>query len=78
METPDVKELVRSGKFAEFDFFRAGIFYYKVYYQQGVWYNFCVPMNDIGTATLNAREKAIMMMRWIRKSKEEGTLTIKQ
>ncbi len=36
-------------------------------------YQFPVPLDDIGTATLLNTDKAIIFMRFIRKSIEEGT-----
>jgi hypothetical protein len=36
-------------------------------------YSFPVPLEDVGEATLNAEEKAITYMRYIRKAIEEGT-----
>ena len=41
------------------------------------YYIFTVPLEDIGTATLLAEDKAITFMRWIRKAIENKTL-IKQ
>lgn len=32
------------------------------------WYQFTVPLSDIGTGTLMKRDKAIYYMRWIRKA----------
>ena len=68
----EVTKFVRPGKLAYFDFFRAGIFYYRILNEQ-TWYNFCIPLEDLGSATLNTEEKAITLMRWIRKSMEDGT-----
>lgn len=45
-----------------------------------IWYNsyiFPVPIEDIGSATLLAEDKAITFMRWIRKAIEDKTF-IKQ
>jgi hypothetical protein len=39
-------------------------------------YQFPVPIEDIGNATLLDYDKAITFMRWIRKAKEEGTLVL--
>jgi hypothetical protein len=36
-------------------------------------YEFPVPLSDIGDATLEKEDKAIMFMRYIRKAIEEGT-----
>lgn len=37
-------------------------------------YQFPVPIEDIGTATLPSSDKAITFMRWIRKAMEDKTL----
>ena len=34
---------------------------------------FPVPLEDVGDGTLQAEDKAIYLMRWIRKSIDEGT-----
>lgn len=36
-------------------------------------YLFPVPLDDIGDATFNATEKALLFMRYIRKAQEEGS-----
>lgn len=45
-----------------------------VFYKDGeLWYTtecgfeFPVPINDVGTASMNAEDKAILFMRWIKK-----------
>jgi hypothetical protein len=43
------------------------------------WYRFSVPLSDIGTGTLMARDKAIYYMRWIRKAMEgDGLFFVRQ
>lgn len=37
-------------------------------------YQFCIPVDDIGTGTLRASMKAIECIRWIKKSMESGEL----
>lgn len=75
-----VKELVKDNE-VTFDSFRQGFFYYNlevVVNDNGFislkTYQFSVPLEDIGTATMPAKEKAILFMRWIRKAKEDKTL----
>ena len=51
----------------KFDFLRAGIAYYKVNINNES-YRFPVPLNDIGDASLLSEDKAIIFMRFIRKS----------
>lgn len=36
-------------------------------------YCFPVPLDDVGDATFNATEKALLFMRYIRKAQEEGS-----
>jgi hypothetical protein len=70
----DIKEFVNKESWCHFDSFRAGIFYYNVFKDKGViGYQFQVPLDDIGGATLKAQEKSVTMMRWIRKSIEDKT-----
>ena len=50
----------------------------KGYLEKEHWFEFPVPVSDIGTATFAAQEKAILMMRYIRKHLamlEEARLT---
>lgn len=81
IEKPTIKQLVRKHGFAFFDFYRQGYFYYHVGIpnredEMGVpekW-QFNIPASDLGTATLNRTEKAVTLMRWIRKALESGEL----
>jgi hypothetical protein len=66
-----IKEIIKNN-IVEFDFYREGNFFYKVETPEG-FYNFKVPLEDIGNATLLHRDKAILFMRYIRKSMEDGT-----
>lgn len=70
----DVKDFVKNDNKVYFDSFRAGIFYYNVKKNASTeYYQFQVPLDDIGGATLDAEAKAIQYMRWIRKSIENKT-----
>lgn len=70
----NIKDFVTKENVAHFDSFRAGVFYYIVYkVGSDIGYQFQVPIEDIGGATLKAEEKSITMMRWIRKSMEDKT-----
>ena len=70
----DIKDFVAKDNFVHFDNFRAGVFYYNVYkVGSDIGYQFQVPVEDLGGATLNAEEKSITMMRYIRKSIEDKT-----
>lgn len=70
----DIKCFVTKGNFTHFDSFRAGVFYYNIAHVISLErYQFQVPAEDLGGATLNAIEKSITMMRYIRKSMEDKT-----
>jgi hypothetical protein len=70
-----VKDFVTKDNVAYFDSFRAGFFYYTIYkHSSDIGYQFQIPLDDIGTATLKNEEKSVFMMRWIRKSIEDKTL----
>lgn len=75
----NIKDLVSKEHVVSFDSFRAGFFYYNVYNVNktptGDVYQFTVPIEDIGNATLLATDKAITFMRWIRKAIADNTLT---
>lgn len=76
-------ELVKNTN-VEFSFYRGGFFYYIILKPNSInlgdkflkidKYQFHIPIEDIGNATLPIRDKAITYMRWIRKCLEEGTL----
>lgn len=61
-----------------FQHYRQGFFFYAVedFYSSEL-YEFPVPADDIGTATMLRTDKAITFMRWIRKAIKDGTF-IKQ
>lgn len=76
----DIKELVKDN-FVYFDSYRQGIFYYRLEYSKVMNEDnyhfkmvFPVPVEDIGTATLLDKDKAITFMRWIRKAIADKTL----
>ena len=83
MGTPTLKDLVKTGNVVTFDSYRQGHFYYNVAHctQEQLMnsdtavtiYQFPVPIEDIGTATLLHTDKAITFMRWIRKAMTDGT-----
>jgi hypothetical protein len=58
-----IKEMVSDGKLATFVEYRQG----NLWYQTEDGFKFPVPMEDIGTATFHASEKALLLMRYIRK-----------
>lgn len=59
----EIKDLVKD-RTVVFQFYRDGSLWYKI---EGEEFIFPVPISDIGTATFNATEKAILFMRYIRK-----------
>lgn len=61
----DLKTLVKN-KTARFAFFRDRALHYET--EDG--FLFPVPVDDAGSATFNAEEKAILLMRYIRKHLE--------
>ena len=73
----NIKELIKNN-IVVFDSFRQGHFYYNIINPdnspQTDVYQFTVPLDDIGTATLLAEDKAITFMRWIRKAVNDNTL----
>lgn len=73
-----ITDFVSKTNFTQFESFRAGVFYYHVTHKITLErYQFQVPIEDLGGATLNAIEKSVTMMRYIRKSIEDKTF-IKQ
>lgn len=74
-EVLTVKDFVRKDHCVYFDSFRAGIFYYNVRrWATPDIYQFQVPSEDVGGATLLKEDKAVTFMRWIHKSIQENTL----
>lgn len=72
-DMPTVSELVKDNNRVHFAFYRSGFFYYIIATANHI-YEFPVPIEDIGNATLHDHDKAITFMRWIRKSIEDGTI----
>ena len=77
---PSLKELVKE-TIVVFSHYRSENFYYNV--QSKGWnertpfgdrYQFPVPIDDIGNATMLAEDKAMLYMRWIRKAIDNHTL----
>jgi len=59
----NVKEMVINGQKAHFQFYRDS----ELWYKTETGFDFPVPVDDIGNATFNAEEKALLLMRYIRK-----------
>lgn len=60
-----IKEMVKDKK-VKFLFYRE----HELWYTTECGFEFPVPTNDVGTAAMNAEDKAILFMRWIRKHME--------
>lgn len=76
-----IKDLVKDN-LVTFYKYKTGFFYYHLKIDLTVndnvensgIYEFTIPIDDIGDATMQFADKAITYMRWIRKAKEKGTL----
>ena len=74
MHTPSLKELVKENR-VHFSYYRKGFMYYTVKHRDNL-YQFPVPIDDIGDATLNKEDKAILFMRYIRKALDNQELIL--
>lgn len=61
-----IKDLVSNGKMARFTNYRKG----NLWYITDDGFEFPVPIEDVGDGIFKAEEKAMMLMRYIRKHKE--------
>ena len=69
----DIKEIVKDNE-VSFAKYRQAFAYYTVRVpSEGVDYIFPVPLSDIGDATLLAKDKALVFMRYIRQALQDGT-----
>lgn len=68
---PDLKTIIKDN-FATFSHYRQDVLYFHIKVD-GKTYSFPVPTDDLGDATVNIEEKAIMLMRYIRKALADGT-----
>jgi len=69
----DIKDIVKDNT-VRFLRYRKGVAYYAVRVPaEDANYTFPVPLDDIGDATLQAEDKAMLFMRYIRRALEEGT-----
>lgn len=66
-----IKQMVRDENQAEFAYYRDRQLWYEVMYMDDMMmphkFLFPVPIEDIGNATFGRAEKALLMMRYIRK-----------
>ena len=63
MKKYDIKEMVKDSKKARFVRFRKG----ELIYVTECGFEFPVPVDDVGDGIFNAEEKAMLLMRYIRK-----------
>lgn len=69
-------DFVKNNNLAHFVYYRQGTAYFCVKnLEDELNYLFPVDIKDIGDATINASEKAILLMRYIRKAIESGSIT---
>lgn len=68
----ELKNLVKD-RTVIFDRYKDGTMYYTVATEDAT-YRFPVPLDDIGTATLLATDKALLFMRYIRKAIDNNEL----
>lgn len=66
-----LKQIIKNNQ-VQFSHYRAGHLYYNIAVDQEN-FSFPVPVTDIGDATFLKQDKAIIMMRYIRKALEAGT-----
>lgn len=71
MENINITDLIRDNT-VEMERYRAQHIYYNIAYERKL-FSFPVPLEDVQDATLNHSEKAITMMRYIRKAINNGT-----
>jgi hypothetical protein len=86
MTQSDLKNLIKDNT-VQFSRYRKGYLYYTIashekdttdgvsFKPRQVW-EFPVPIEDVGDATFNAGERAILFMRYIRKAQEEGSFAL--
>lgn len=70
IEIKDIKNIIENNE-VNILFYRAGVIYYGIKFRE-IDYQFPVRLDDIGDATLMNKEKAILLMRYIRKAIESN------
>lgn len=68
----NLTELVKNNT-VRLDSYRQGNLYYNIDFD-GDTYQFTVPIDDVGTATMPREDKALYYMRWIKPSIKDNTL----
>lgn len=70
-----ITDFVTSDNYCDFSHYRQAHLYYIVANRADAKiYSFPVPVSDLAEATINAQEKSVFMMRYIRKALDEGTI----
>lgn len=78
----NLTDLIKNN-YCHFDSYRAGFLYYELAVPNDPdpmsrddydHYQFTIPVDDVGNGTINKKEKAITLMRWIRKAHAAGEL----
>lgn len=69
----NIKDIVKDNT-VRFVRYRQGIAYYRVNVPAEGVHVFPVPLDDIGDATLELEDKAILFMRYIKRAVREGSL----
>lgn len=59
----NIKEMVTDNKKAKFIFYKMN----ELWYETETGFKFPVPINDTGDGVFNSEEKALLLMRYIRK-----------
>ena len=74
IDNVSIKDLIKNNV-AKFNYYLAtvGILIYEIEHNNKN-YEFGIPINDLGDATVSIQEKAITLMRYIRKAIESGNL----
>jgi len=71
--TFSIKDIVKNNV-ANMLYYRHQVVYYSVLVPgENIEYSFPVPLDDVQDATLHHEEKAILLMRYIRKAVKDGT-----
>lgn len=68
----NIKDIVKDNT-VRFVRYRQGVAYYEITMPSGTSYIFPVPLEDLGGATLELEDKAILFMRYINRAMREGS-----
>lgn len=71
-----VSNFVKNNNYATFSRYRKNYMYYTVAAYTGEVFEFPIDIQDLGDATINYKEKALLLMRYIRKAIEDNTMVL--